>query len=363
MKNVLHAVVGKQGLLTGGLLLLLAGCASTPQQLFAERMTQHGFDKREIRDGLAQAERREDIIALMTKPAEAVKPWSAYAPIFLTEARRNNGIAFWREHAETLARAEQTYGVPAEFIVAIIGVETNYGRNMGKHRVLDALNTLAFHYPPRSPYFTGELEQFFLLAREQQWSLTEPKGSYAGAMGLGQFMPTSYRKWAVDFDNDGQINLFLNTADAIGSVANYFRIHGWQPGGALMMAVELPAEPAPELLFPKRDVKPMPDLFAAGMRSPLPLQPDWQATLLAFEETEGRRFYLGFNNFRVITRYNKSPMYARAVLELADQLKANYSLDTEPAVATAKSSNNKPVTSKSAISNSATSKTMLGTGR
>lgn len=306
------------------LLTVLSACAVTPQQQFAERMTVHGFAKRDVEASLALAEKRDDIIALMAKPAEAVKPWKAYAPIFLTEARRNNGLAFWREHAETLARAEATYGVPAEYIVAIIGVETNYGRIMGKHRVIDALSTLAFHYPPRSPYFTGELEQFFLLTREQQWSLTSPMGSYAGAMGMGQFMPTSYRKWAVDFDGDNQINLFQSPADAIGSVGNYFRIHGWQPGGALLLPVELPAEPQPELLFPKRDLKPLPDLFAAGMRSPLPLAPDWTATLLAFDEDQGRRFYLGFNNFRVITRYNKSPLYARAVHEFAGQLKAAY---------------------------------------
>lgn len=305
-------------------LLALAGCAVTPEQQFAERMTVHGFSKHEITAVLGQAEKRDDIIALMTKPAEAVKPWKDYAPIFLTDARRNNGLAFWREHADTLARAEQQYGVPAEFIVAIIGVETNYGRIMGRHRVLDALHTLAFHYPPRSPYFTGELEQFFLLVREQQWNPTEPMGSYAGAMGMGQFMPTSYRKWAVDFDGDNHIDLFKNPADAIGSVANYFRLHGWQTGGALMLPVELPNEPAPELLFPKRDVKPLTDLFAAGMRSPLPMQSDWRGTLLAFDETLGRRFYLGFNNFRVITRYNRSPLYARAVLEFAQQLKTAY---------------------------------------
>jgi membrane-bound lytic murein transglycosylase B len=287
-------------------------------------MTVHGFAKGEIQAVLAQAEKRDDIIALMTKPAEAVKPWKDYAPIFLTEARRNNGLAFWRDHAETLARAEQQYGVPAEYLVAIIGVETNYGRIMGRHRVLDALHTLAFHYPPRSPYFTGELEQFFLLARDQQWSPTEPMGSYAGAMGMGQFMPTSYRKWAVDFDGDSHIDLFKNPADAIGSVANYFRLHGWQPGGAMMLPVELPGEPAAELVFPKRDVKPLADLFAAGMRSPLPMQGDWRATLLAFDESAGRRFYLGFNNFRVITRYNRSPLYARAVLEFAQQLKSAY---------------------------------------
>jgi len=304
--------------------ICIAGCTLTPQQQFAERMTTHGFDKREVEASLRQAEKRDDIIALMSKPAEAVKPWKDYAPLFLTDARRKNGLAFWHEHAETLAKVEQQYGVPAEFMVAIIGVETNYGRNMGKHRVLDALNTLAFHYPPRSPYFTAELEQFFLLAREQNWLLTTPMGSYAGAMGLGQFMPTSYRKWAIDANGDGQINLFLNPVDAIGSVGNYFQLHGWQPGGALMLPVSLPAAPAPELLYPKRDMNPVADLLAAGLVAPVMLQPEWQGVLLAFDEPDGRHHYLGFNNFRVITRYNKSPLYARAVLEFAAQLKAAY---------------------------------------
>lgn len=312
----------KTGLVAMVVAGLLAGCAVTPQSQFAEQMTQQGFSKREVMSVLEQAEKRDDILALMSKPAEAVKPWKDYRLIFLTEARRSNGIAFWQQHAETLARMEQQYGVPAEFAVAIIGVETNYGRNMGKHRVLDALSTLAFSYPPRSPYFTGELSQYFLLSREQQWDMTTPKGSYAGAMGMGQFMPTSYRKWAVDFDGDGQINLFESPVDAIGSVGNYFVRHGWQPGGALMLPVEMPATPAAELLFPKRDLKSLDDLFAAGMRAPLPMQASWQATLLAFDEDEGRHYYLGFNNFRVITRYNKSPLYARAVLELAAQLKA-----------------------------------------
>lgn len=319
------------------LAVLATGCTTTVQQQFAERMTVHGFKASEIDAALAEAERRDDIIALMTKPAEAVKPWKEYAPIFLTDARRNNGLAFWREHAAVLQRAEQQYGVPAEFIVAIIGVETNYGRVMGKHRVLDALNTLAFHYPPRAPYFSGELEQYFLLAREQQWSLTEPMGSYAGAMGMGQFMPTSYRKWAVDFDGDNQIDLFKNPADAIGSVANYFRLHGWQPGGALLLPVQMPSEPGADQLFPKRDVKPLADLFAAGMVSPLPLQADWHATLLAFDETAGRHYYLGFNNFRVITRYNRSPLYARAVLEFAEQLRQSYQTSAQEMAAKAKS--------------------------
>ncbi|NQD36634.1 lytic murein transglycosylase B [Permianibacter sp. IMCC34836] len=326
--------------------MVMTGCTPTPQQQFAARMqTQYGIDKREVEAGLQQAEKKDDIIALMTKPAEAVKPWKDYAPIFLTDARRNNGVAFWREHADTLAKAEQQFGVPAEYIVAIIGVETNYGRIMGKHRVLDALNTLAFYYPPRSPYFTGELEQFFVLAREQNWDLTTPMGSYAGAMGMGQFMPTSYRKWAVDFDGDGQVNLFQTPADAIGSVGNYFRIHGWQTGGAMMLPVSFAAEPAGSLLYPKRDVAPLNDLFAAGMQAPVALQPDWQAALLVFDEADGRHYYLGFNNFRVITRYNKSPLYARAVLEFAGQLKAAY---LQPSTATATSATTPPANSSRA---------------
>ncbi len=312
-----------------GITSLLSACVTTPPPApivpptFLQKMQQHGFSSSEIEGGLAKAQKRDDIIALMTKPAEAVKPWKDYAPIFLTEARLKNGLAFWQQYENELIRAETTYGVPAEMICAIIGVETNYARIMGKHRVLDALYTLGFHYEPRAPYFQGELEQFFLLSREQQWPLDQPMGSYAGAMGMGQFMPTSYRKWAVDFDGDGHVNLFQSAADAIGSVANYFVQHGWQNGGGFLLPVTVPDSIAVEV-YPKTNLKTIAEWRKLGVTIPAALRDHYSAYLTAFEEADGKHYYLGFNNFAVITKYNRSAMYARAVLEFSEQLRTQF---------------------------------------
>lgn len=295
--------------------------AAAARQRFVSALQGKGFKRGDVQAVLEKAQKRDDIIALMIKPAEG-KPWRDYAPIFLTEQRLKYGLQFWRDNEALLARAEAEYGVPARIIVSIIGVETQYGRIMGKFRVLDALNTLAFYYPPRSPFFTGELEQFFLLAQEQGWDHEQPLGSYAGAMGMGQFMPTSYRKWAVDFDGDGKINLFSNPADVIGSVANYFKLHGWQTGGAVMMRVADVPTQTDGLLFPKRDLKPFRDLLDAGVKGEFALHDEVPVVLLGFDESEARRHYLGFANFRVITRYNRSPLYARAVYEFAERLQA-----------------------------------------
>lgn len=307
--------------------MTLAGCASKlspAEQQFVDKLGSQGFDASEVGNTLKKAEKRDDIIALMTKPAES-KPWKTYRPIFMTDSRLQNGLAFWREHQTTLNRVAAEYGVAPEYIVSIIGIETNYGRFVGKHRVLDALYTLAFHYPPRSPYFTGELEQFFLLSREQQWDMTQPIGSYAGAMGYGQFMPTSYRKWAVDADGNQRIDLFQSPTDAIASVANYFIKHGWQTGGAVMTKVQMPAVYPESMNFPKRDLAPLQDLLAVGAKAELPLAPHWHAVLLSYEEEQGIAHYIGYNNFRVLTRYNRSPMYARVVHEFAQQLNASMS--------------------------------------
>lgn len=291
---------------------------------FIQKLVAQGFSAAEIDDGLAKAQKRDDIIALMTKPAEAVKPWKDYAPIFLTEARLKNGLAFWHQYENELNRAEELYGVPAEYICAIIGVETNYARIMGKHRVLDALYTLGFHYEPRAAYFQGELEQFFLLAREQQWALEQPMGSYAGAMGMGQFMPTSYRKWALDFSGDGKVNLFQDVADSVGSVANYFVQHGWQKQGGLMLPVTVPSDVATIEPYPKSGIKTVAEWRQLGVQIPAALSGHYNTSLLAFEEADGRHYYLGFNNFSVITKYNRSPMYARAVMEFAEQLRSTF---------------------------------------
>ena len=192
---------------------------------------QQGFNREELTKLFKEAERKQNILDAIARPAEKTKPWSEYRDVFLTDSRIAEGVEFWRENAATLAKAEQEYSVPPEIVVAIIGVETRYGRNAGTYRVLDALTTLAFDYPPRSDFFRGELTEFLLLAREEGMDPRSLMGSYAGAMGYGQFIPSSFRNYAVDFDGDGKRNIWTNPKDAIGSVANYFRKHGWTADG------------------------------------------------------------------------------------------------------------------------------------
>ena len=193
-----------------------------------ELIQQHDFSRPELEEVLAAAERRQDIIDLMRRPAERRLNWHEYRKIFLDEQRIAGGVEFWQQNQATLERAEKEYGVAPEVIVAIIGVETRYGRVTGRHRVVDALMTLAFDYPPRASFFRKELTQFLLLAREEGKNPTSLTGSYAGAMGFGQFIPSSYRNYAVDFDRDGVRDIWQNRTDAIGSVANYFSRHGWR---------------------------------------------------------------------------------------------------------------------------------------
>ena len=198
--------------------------------LIDELVEEQGFDRGELQQVFASAERQQTILEAIARPAEKTKPWHEYRNIFLTDKRERQGREFFAQHRATLARAEHETGVPAEIIVAIIGVETYYGRITGSYRVIDALSTLAFDYPRRSTFFTKELKNYLQLTHEQGFDPLAMKGSYAGAMGYGQFMPSSYRSYAVDFDDDGQIDIWNNPVDAIGSVANYFKRHGWRPG-------------------------------------------------------------------------------------------------------------------------------------
>lgn len=293
-------------------------------QSFIDSMVQEqGFERTELMQLFAQVERQESILEAIARPAEKTKSWREYRPIFVVPLRISRGVEFWLKHRETLARAEQIYGVPAEIIVSIIGVETNYGRNMGSHRVLDALATLAFDYPPRAPFFRSELGHYLQLTRAQQQDPLRVKGSYAGAMGYGQFMPSSYRNYAVDFDGDGHVNIWTNVEDAIGSVANYFKAHGWRSGEPVAVRARAGAELAPELL--NLIDKPQTSLSqwqARGLMPILTLPENWPAQAYRLEGDFGEEFWLGLHNFYVITRYNRSHMYALAVYQLSGELRA-----------------------------------------
>jgi membrane-bound lytic murein transglycosylase B len=289
---------------------------------FVGEMTRdYGFASEQLVELFAQVERKQAILDAISRPAEKAKPWKDYRPIFITDKRISKGVEFWKQHEETLARAEAEYGVPAQVIVAIIGVETFYGGNTGSWRVMDALSTLAFDYPPRAPFFRKELREFLLLTREEQVEPLSMTGSYAGAMGLPQFMPSSFRAYAVDFDGDGHINIWNNPADAIGSVASYFKRHHWQPGQPVVSVATVKGVQAEEGLTVGLDpVKTVGELRALGWTSADPLADDLPVTAFRLEGADGAEHWLGLPNFFVITRYNRSVMYAMAVNQLAELL-------------------------------------------
>lgn len=296
-----------------------AGAMDVPQDFLLRMQREHGFQADWLARTFAQARLKQNILKTMSRPGEA-KPYYGYLGIFLTSRRIAQGAEFYREQRALLMRAEREYGVDAAVIAAIIGVETGYGRNSGSFRVLDALATLAFHYPKRAAFFSKELEQFLVLCREQGWVPTEPKGSYAGAMGIGQFIPSSYRKWAVDFDRDGHINLW-QMADAIGSVAHYLQDHGWRRGGPVVtaLAVAPQGEQRDELLAEGgKPTRAWRELQAMGAQLSTPLAATAQVALISLKGPDEQALYwLGFNNFYVITRYNRSWRYAMAVHGLA----------------------------------------------
>ena len=291
-----------------------------------EMVREHDFDETELDTVFRDAVRSDRILAAMSRPAEKAKPWYEYRKHFLTEARISGGIEFWRLNAEWLDEAARVYGVPAEIIVAIIGVETYYGRVAGSYRVIDALSTLAFDYPARSPFFTSELKHYLILARDQGLDPTELKGSYAGAMGFGQFMPSSYREYARDFDGDGIVDIWENPVDAIGSVANYFKQHGWRTGETVVAAADA-SDDTPEDVFvqSRKDLKPehtVAEFAAQGVVAREKLDPEALATAMKFELEDGYEYWLGLHNFYVITRYNHSAMYAMSVYQLSQRLGA-----------------------------------------
>jgi membrane-bound lytic murein transglycosylase B len=285
----------------------------------------HGFDRDDLNDLFQGVKISGSVIKAISKPAEKF-PWYRYRPIFLQPDRVDQGVKFWQQHAGALHKAEQQFGVPAEIIVAIIGVETRYGRFSGNYRVIDSLATLAFNYPKRGEFFRSELVQYLLLTREQNVDPRTIKGSYAGAMGIPQFISSSYRHYAIDFDNDGLTDIWNNPVDAIGSVGNYLKQHGWREGNLIATKAVVSGHGYKNLIT--EDLKPTIDskqLRQYEIFSKQTIPSDEQVKLINLEIKNGYEFWLGMHNFYVITRYNHSTLYAMAVFQLAGMILENFS--------------------------------------
>jgi membrane-bound lytic murein transglycosylase B len=298
-----------------------------------EMATVDHYDRATLRRAFAQARFQRKIVEAMDRPLVEPPKWFEYAPRFLSDSRVQGGVAWWNANAAALARAEERYGVPAEIIVAIVGVESYYGRNTGSYRTLDALTTLAFDYPRRAAFFRGELRQFLLLAREQHRSPLEFQGSYAGALGLPQFMPSSYRTYAVDFDGNGRIDLWENPADIAGSVASFLARHDWQGGQPVLLPAAIAEDNLAALrgrldggISERRSLDAWATDGVAPAWAPADLAAEPVGVLLLEEQdadgAEGASYWIACQNFYVITRYNRSRLYAAAVNELARAIKA-----------------------------------------
>jgi len=297
-----------------------AGISLKREAFVAQAAKTSGLAPAAIAAWLDQAQYKQSIIDAITRPAEG-KPWRDYRPIFLTDKRIADGRAFLALHRGELAAIQARTGVPPEYVTAIIGVETFYGGNTGSYRVLDALYTLGFFYPKREEFFRNELAELFALSREEQLDLATLRGSYAGAMGWGQFIPSSYRAYAIDGDGDGRRDLVNSPRDAMASVANYFKEHGWQPGQPVVARASADGTAAP---FVPADFEPkysLAQLAEKGFR-PIEPVPPLPATLVTLEGADGTEYWLAFRNFHVITRYNRSPLYAMAVHQLAQAIAA-----------------------------------------
>ncbi|MFP4138220.1 MAG: lytic murein transglycosylase B [Halomonas sp.] len=296
-----------------------------------EEVAASGIDRDWLTEAMREARFRQEVLDAMSGAAERRLRWDEYRAIFLDAERIHAGVAFLEAHADAFARAEAEHGMPQEIIAAILGVETRYGRITGNHRVIDSLATLAFHHPSRGDFFRRELGAFLEIAHEQEVPADEPQGSYAGAMGYPQFIPTSYRAYAVDFDDDGMRDLWTNPVDAIGSVANYFAEHGWREGEPIVHGADGPDTP-PEGIDFNRAARPPATradaLREAGIAVPDDIDDDARLLPVAVEEGEGNWHYrLGAHNFYVITRYNHSHLYALAVVELAEAIAAARELE------------------------------------
>jgi membrane-bound lytic murein transglycosylase B len=295
---------------------------SEVKDFIAHMVDAYDFKKRPLRKLLNSAQIQPAIIEAMNKPAEKAKPWYEYRSIFVTERRIREGTEFWFAHRQALDQASVRSGVAPEYLAAILGVETFYGRLTGTYRVLDALVTLSFDYPARGKFFRDELEQYLLLTRDARLDPSAIKGSYAGAMGAPQFMPSNYRRYAVDADADGQIDLWSNWADVCASVGNYLKEHGWNAGEPVLAEATVNEDKAAALDGRKLALsETVGSLTAQGVSFDSPLPADAPALLIAADDLDGVHWRVGYNNFFVITRYNHSALYAMAVYELAASIK------------------------------------------
>ena len=300
----------------------LDGQREDVQSFIRQMADRHGFAEPELGRLFGQVASQPSVVTLMSRPAEKARPWHEYRALFLTDRRIARGVETARQQAEPLRKAA-ALGVPAQVMLAITGVETFYGEITGRHRVIDALATLAFDYPPRSPYFRGELEQFLVMTREEAIDPLQPVGSYAGAMGIPQFMPTSFRSWAIDGDGDGHRDLWGSWDDVFASVANYLKAHGWRSGEPVMAPADVAAADLAGLELGKLALgETVASLRARGVRFDTVLPDDAPAVLIELAGRNGPEYRVGFNNFYVITRYNRSQLYASAVHDLAEAIAA-----------------------------------------
>ncbi len=293
--------------------------------LILQLVSEDGLDSAKLEEVFLNAKRKDSILNLMRRPAEKTKTWHQYRDIFVTTRRIREGLAFFRQNETLLKKAEVAFDIPASIIVSIIGVETSYGSNTGNYRVIDALSTLAFDYPVelknferRKSFFIRELKNFLVFTDQQELNPLLLKGSYAGAMGLGQFMPSSYRAYAVDFDDDGQVDIWKNIADAIGSIANYLARHGWRKGELIASTATYFGNKRENWINSGlKPIRTVGEFQSMGFAPEVFDSEASLATAMVFEGSSGEEFWMGFQNFYVITRYNHSAMYALSVFQLA----------------------------------------------
>ncbi|MBI3562113.1 MAG: lytic murein transglycosylase B [Gammaproteobacteria bacterium] len=311
--------------------MLTACAANTPRafddpqlidQFIAEMVTEYQFKPEPLQQLFSKARLQPAILDAIARPAET-KSWRDYRPLFLSPERIRGGVSFMNEYSQWLERASDIYGIPPQIVTAIIGVESRYGKQSGNYPLIDSLSTLGFAYPPRAGFFRGELKQFLLMTREEAVDPLSPRGSYAGAMGLPQFIPSSFRRFAVDFDADGKRDLWNSPADAIGSVANYFEKHGWHNFEAIATRVQVKGDKYTSVIddnaYPRFDVR---DLRSAGVLLPGDTDDSLRGSLIVLDGGDGPEYWVAWHNFYVITRYNHSVLYAMAVYQLSREIVA-----------------------------------------